>query len=83
MILWKGWFSDLEILEIHQQVNREGSEQDSPNRIKTLNTEKQEPPNQIEAKNTEKQNATHPSTTKQVLRQDHKINVELMKKVIT
>ena len=29
IILKKGWFSDLEILEIYEQVNREENQQDS------------------------------------------------------
>ena len=41
MIIKEGWFSDLEILEIHQQINRESSQQD-PNTIIDIlkNTEK-------------------------------------------
>ena len=38
----KTWFSDLEIFEIHQQINRESSQQDSNTIIKILNTEKEE-----------------------------------------
>ena len=37
MILKKGLFSDLEILEICEHVNREEYEEDPPNRIETLN----------------------------------------------
>ena len=44
----KGWFSDFEILEIHQQINRESSPQDFNRIIKTLNTEKQKPSNRPE-----------------------------------
>ena len=44
-----------------------------------LNTEKQETPNQ----NNENRNTTHPNTRKQTLTQDDKINVELMKKIMT
>ena len=40
IILKKGWFSDLELQEICDQVNREEYEQDLPSRIKILNTEK-------------------------------------------
>ena len=38
-IIKKGWFSDFEILEIHQQINRE-SRQQEPNTI--IDTPKQE-----------------------------------------
>ena len=40
MIWKKVWFSDLEILEICKQVNREEYEQDPSNRIEILNAEK-------------------------------------------
>ena len=41
MILKKGWFSDLEILEIYQ-LNREEYQENPTNRTETLNTEKPE-----------------------------------------
>ena len=47
-IIKKGWFSDLEISEIHQQTNRELCKQVFNIRIKMLNTEKQQPSNLIE-----------------------------------
>ena len=43
MIIKKVWFSDLEILEIHQQINRDPSQQGPTGVIETLNTEKQDP----------------------------------------
>ena len=36
----KGWFYDLDLLEIYEQVNSEKYEQFSPKRIEKLNTEK-------------------------------------------
>ena len=54
MILKKGWFSDLEILEIYiKKVNKEGFKQNLSTRNETLNTEEQEI-----------RNTTHHSTTK-------------------
>ena len=42
MIIKQGWFSDLEILEIHQQINGETCQQYPNTIIETLNTEEQE-----------------------------------------
>ena len=78
MILMKGWFSDLEIIEIYQQVKREEYQQNLIY-IETLNAEKQEAPNRIETQNKEKRKFTHPSNTK-MLTQEVKINQKLVKK---
>ena len=64
MILKKDCFSDLEILEIHQQVNREEYEKDLITQTGMLNAEKQELPNRIETQNNEKRITIHPNTTK-------------------
>ena len=46
IITKKCWFSDLEILEIHQRINRP-THQQTPNTVnETLNTGKPETPNQ-------------------------------------
>ena len=55
----KGSFSDLDILEICQQVRREEYKQVLAVYTKTINMEKQEPPNLIET-----QKASGPCTTK-------------------
>ena len=47
MIIKKGWFFDLEILKIHQEINRE-LKQDSNTITEPSNTEKQEHSNQKE-----------------------------------
>ena len=44
---------------------------------------KKKKPNQIETQNTENQNAAHPSTTKQMLSQEDKINLRFVKKIVT
>ena len=48
VIIKKGWFSDLEIFEIHQKINQESKQQDTNTRIDTPKTEKQEHSNQNE-----------------------------------
>ena len=70
------------ILEICGQINSEKYETDPSTRIETQNTEKQVPPNWIEKQNTDYQNAIEPSITKQMLTQEDKIDVELLKKII-
>ena len=66
-----------------EQLKSEEYEQDHPTRIETINTEKQEPLNETETQNPENQNTTDPSSTKQILTQEDKINVLLIKKIIT
>ena len=76
-------FSNSEILEIYQQIIREEYQQDSTTRTETKNIEKQETLKQAEIQNNENWNTTHPNTTKQTLTQEEKMNIELMKKIIT
>ena len=66
-ILKKGWFSDLEILEIYQQINREIYQQEHTTLTETLNTEKQEPSNWSEMQNNGNWNTTNLDTTEQTL----------------
>ena len=61
MILKKGCFSKLGILEIYQQINREEYWKDPTTRYETLNIKKQEP-SRIETQNNENRNTTHPNT---------------------
>ena len=60
-IIKKGWFSDLEIFEIHQKINRESKQQDSNTITDTPNTEKQEHSNRNEPRSNNNQNTTHPN----------------------
>ena len=62
MILKKGYFSDFEILEINQQVNREEYQQNPITRTEMLNNKRQELPNRIEMQNTHNQHTTPPTT---------------------
>ena len=77
MILKKGAFSDLEILEIYGQINSEEYQQDPLTQIKMLNTEKQEPPTNLKSKILI---IEIPQITKQNLMEEDKIIVELIKK---
>ena len=47
-IIKKIWFSDLEILEIHQKVNRESKQRNTNTKLDTPNTKKQEQSNRNE-----------------------------------
>ena len=51
IILKKGWFSDIEILEICGDVNRE--EHGQKPQLEVLNTEKKEPATRIKTQNKE------------------------------
>ena len=63
MIINKGRFSDLEFLEIYQQVNGEESLKDPTARAEAPNTKMQEIPNQIETQTNENRNITHTPTS--------------------
>ena len=56
----KGWFSDLEILEIHQKVN---NKKDSNTISDTANINKQKQFSQNEPPISENRNATQPNNT--------------------
>ena len=50
MILKKGWFSYIEMIEIYQKISRELYQQNLTTWIETLNSEKQEPPTELKGK---------------------------------
>ena len=77
MILKKVWFSEFEILDIYQQVNREEYQPDTTTRTETLNMEKQEIPNRIDIQNNENRNTTYTNSVKQTLTQEDTIKAEL------
>ena len=58
-IIKKGWFSDLEILEIHQKINNQQSNNTVPD---TSNINKQNLPNRNEPPASEIGNPTQPNT---------------------
>ena len=64
MILKKGWYFYLEILEICGWINNKKYELDLPARIETLKAENPKPLNRTESQNTENRNTTDSSTTK-------------------
>ena len=74
-IIKKGWFSDLEILEIHQKTN---NNQDTNTITDTLSIDKQEQSNRNELptsknRNTTQLNNTQPNNTEQALTQEQKL----------
>ena len=78
-IIKEGWFSDLEILEIHQKTN---NIQDSKTISDTPSTDKQEQSNQNELPISENRNTTTPNNTEQTPTQEQKINLENLKKIM-
>ena len=77
MVIKKVWFSNLEILEIHQQINRETFQQDSISVTETINTEKHDPSNRIEMQSNCNRNSTQPNS-EQTIKQEEKMNVLIM-----
>ena len=80
-VIKKSWVSDLEILEIHERINRK-SRQHYPNTIINIpNTEKQEPSNKNELQSNNDQNTTHSNHTEQTLIQEEEMNIEKLKRI--
>ena len=71
--------SELKILDKWGDVSHEENDQEPPSRIQIQNTDKKEPLFWNEIPNTENQNITDPSTTKPILTHEDKINLELIK----
>ena len=83
-IIKKGWFSDLEILKIHQKIN---NEQDSNTVPDTSNINKQKQSNRNEAPTLENGNSTQPNNSQpnnpeQTLTQEQKVNLENLKRIM-
>ena len=82
-IIKKGWFSDLEILEIYQKTHKQNYDT-VPD---TSSSVKQKQPNGNELRNLEKENATLPNNTqrsnnKEILSQEQKINLENVQRIM-
>ena len=75
----KGWFSDLEILKIHQKVS---NEQDSNTISDTPSINKQKQSNRNEPPSLEYRNATQRNNTEQTLTQEQKVNLENLKRIM-
>ena len=76
-IIKKGWFSDLEILEIHQKTQKQG------NIIPVTSSDanqKQHTRNELPI--LENKNATLPSDPEEILSQEQKTNVENVKRIM-
>ena len=83
-IIKKGWFSDLEILEIHQKIN---NEQDSKTKPDTLNINKEKRPKRnesptLENGNTTQLNNAQSNNPEQTLTQEQKVNLEDLRRIL-
>ena len=84
-IMKKGWFSELEIIEIHQKINdQERSNNTLPG---TSNINKQKQPIQNEPPTSENGNPTQPNTTQQnnpeqALTQEQKLILRNLKRIL-
>ena len=75
----KSWFSDLDIQEIREEINRE-LRQDTNTIIDTPNTEKQEHSNRNEPQTNKNRNTTQPNHTEQTLTEEEEMNLENLKR---
>ena len=83
IIIKKGWFSDLEIIEIQQKINDQQSNNTLPD---IYNINKQKQPNRNEPSTSENGNPTKPNTAQpnnpqQTLSQEQKLNLENLKRI--
>ena len=74
-----GWFSDLEILEIHQRIYRQTHQQTPTTVTETLNTGKPEIPNQT-LHNNDRYTA---NTLTKTLTQEEQMNVDMIKRIVS
>ena len=82
IIIKEGYFSDLEIFEMRQPMNKETFPVD-PNTVnKTLNSEKKNW-TRLEMPSNSNQNITHPNTTeKKTLTKEDERNVDILKRIM-
>ena len=83
-IIKKGWFSDLEIIEIHQKINNQQGNNTIPD---TSNINKQKQPNRNEPPTSEnwnstQSNAAQPNNPEQTLSQEQKVQLENLKRIM-
>ena len=83
-IIRKGWFSDLEILEIHQKTHKQtyNTVPDTSSGVKQKQSNENELPTS-ENENTTLPNDTLPSNHEETLSQEQKINLENVKRIIS
>ena len=74
-----GWFSNLEILEIHQKTN---NEQDTNTITDAASIYKQEQSNRNEPLTSENRNTTHPTKTELTLAHEQKLDLENVKRIM-
>ena len=84
-VLKKGWFSDLEIIEIHQEINDQRSSKDTLPGTSNINKQKQ--PMRKEQTTSENENSTQPNTAQpnkpeQTLSKEQKLNLENLKRIM-
>ena len=78
-IIKKGWFSGLEIIEIHQKIK---NQQGNNTVADTSNINKQKQPNRNEPPTWENGNSAQPNNPEQTLPQDQKLNLENLKRIM-
>ena len=78
-IIKKGWFSDTEIIEIHQKINNQQGNNTVPG---TSNINKQKQPNQNEPPTSENGNPTQPNRPEKTVSQEQKLNLEKLKRIM-
>ena len=75
----KSWFSDFEIIEIHQKINDLKGNNTVPD---TTNINKQKTLNRNEPPTSENENPTQPNNPEQKLSQEQKSNLEHLKRIM-
>ena len=83
-IIKKDWFSDIEILEIHQKIHKQNynTVPDTSSGVKQKQSNKKELQSSAN-ENTTLPNDTLPSNQEEILSQDQKINLENVKRIVS
>ena len=79
----KGWFSDLELLEIHQKTLKQNYKAvpDTPSGVKQKQPNEKEPQTSAN-ENTTLPNDTLPNNQEETLSQEQKVNLENVKRIV-
>ena len=80
----KGWFSDLELLEIHQKTLKQSynTVPDTPSGVKQKQSNEKEPQTSAN-ENTTLPNDTLPNNQEETLSQEQKVNLENVKRIMS
>ena len=84
-LIRKGWFSNIEIIEIHQKINDQQSSNNTLPGTSNINKQNQstrKEPQTLENENSTRPNTAQPTKPEQILSQEQKLNLENLKRIM-